>query len=99
MNKSDGESAGVGEGRRHRRFPHLTAGDVETLNALPPRAARDFERLLRSQAAGDEVFHEHCIAESDLDKQTIEDAQGTTAARVTYGAGGGRRRPTRRPAP
>lgn len=79
-------------GKVHRQFPGLTADDVAALNALEPDAAKELENLIRSQHRGQSRFRERCpVGLHEMDE--------ARAARWSHGAGGGRRRPRRAPAP
>lgn len=84
----------VRQGARHRRFPHRSAADVDLLDALPPAAAREFDRLLRQQHDDERRHRAHCSVEADLGDRALEQAHARTASRWSHGPGGGRRRYT-----
>ena len=77
---------------KHRRFPGLTKEDVAVLDALEPAAAREFERVVQSQARADKRFRERHVLEGDLGPAGLDGASGETVARWHRGAGGGLRR-------
>lgn len=84
MNNPRPQVTGTSRGRI-RRHAHLTAGDVEILEALTPEAARAFENELLAQHRSNRRQREHA--------PPIASPRGDDAARWSHGCGGGRRRP------
>lgn len=77
-----------------RRFPHLrpVAGELdplELLQALPPGAAQELERLLKRQHVADASFTRHQRSST----QGIDEALDGRLARAVATGGGRRRHP------
>ena len=79
---------------KRRCFPWLSHDDRDALSAMASPAAADFERLLHSQGDEEASYRRHVTIESDLaDGTSIDQLLSSRAARLAFGAGGGRRRP------
>lgn len=85
---------------RRRRVATLDGDDLALIRALQevdPELACEMEKSIRAEASrlsrSDALSH--AIRESDLvgDATSIDDAIGSSAARWSHGAGGGRHRP------
>lgn len=90
--------------RRLRRFPGLTRADLSLLQALEPAQARAMESEIRRQNHSDRQFARKVTLECDMGadpalihgyaSDAIDHIGAASQARFTYGAGGGRQRPT-----
>ncbi len=79
---------------RRRRFPWLSREDHGALSQMDDVAATAFERLLHAQGDEEADYRRHVTLESDLAGGTsIDQLLSARAARLTFGAGGGRQRP------
>lgn len=82
-----------------RRWPWLSREDHFALTLLEPAAADAYEHHIRREVDEERAFREHVEVEADLPGgATLELFTGERIASRTFGAGGGRRRPTRRAA-
>lgn len=81
----------IREGGRghHRRFPHRSAADVATLDALPADAARELDLLLQTQYRDECRHRAHCTLECELGAD-LDYLTASSSARFSHGAGGGR---------
>jgi hypothetical protein len=84
-----------------RRFPWMTAEDVEVINALDEGDADSFEALIHAQARAAARDRAHTYLECQLRDLGIGAAEGLAPleavagfrdAKFAYGPGGGRRR-------
>jgi hypothetical protein len=74
-------------------YPWATPDVRRAVELLSPAQAVEFVRLVRAQYRADHRERAHTVAEADLPAGSgVDTAHDARAARVSHGAGGGRKR-------